>query len=219
MNFISKLPRPSFTRFKNKNVFEWMNIHAPGKKILNLGSGVGNFDYLLRDDLTLVNVDISIDKPQIDIQADAHFLPFIDNSFDIVYSIAVLEHVKRPWDVAAEITRVLKPGGHVLLDLPFLNVIHDTEDYFRFTDKGIISLFGEEYRTIDHGVSAGGASFLSVFLLFYFKQFIPTSPLKFIWLALLYYPVSLLKFIDIIPSKESECRVTANSFFFIGQKK
>src|ERR1019366_9699742 len=38
-------------------------------------------------------------------------LPFLDNSFDAVISIAVLEHVRDPFRCAAEIARILKPGG------------------------------------------------------------------------------------------------------------
>jgi len=45
---------------------------------------------------------------------DAHFLPFQNECFDIIYSVAVLEHVKKPWIVADEMFRVLHPGGHVV---------------------------------------------------------------------------------------------------------
>ncbi len=38
-------------------------------------------------------------------------LPFPDGSFDLVYSVAALEHVPRPEETAAEIARVLRPGG------------------------------------------------------------------------------------------------------------
>ena len=38
-------------------------------------------------------------------------LPFADNSFDIVASYQVLEHVQDPAQVMAEVARVLKPGG------------------------------------------------------------------------------------------------------------
>ncbi len=38
-------------------------------------------------------------------------IPFKSNSFDIVYSTSVLEHVKDPEKVIAEAIRVLKPGG------------------------------------------------------------------------------------------------------------
>lgn len=43
---------------------------------------------------------------------DATHLGFKDASFDVVYSIATLEHVPRPWGTLKEILRVLKVGGY-----------------------------------------------------------------------------------------------------------
>ncbi|CAA0137294.1 putative methyltransferase [Mycolicibacterium vanbaalenii] len=40
-------------------------------------------------------------------------LPYPDNSFDIIYSRFVFEHVEHPTDVARELLRVVKPGGVV----------------------------------------------------------------------------------------------------------
>jgi ubiquinone/menaquinone biosynthesis C-methylase UbiE len=152
--------------------------------------------------------------------ADAHFLPFKGDCFDIVYSIAVLEHVQKPWVVADEICRVLRQGGHVVVELPFLNVIHDQHDYFRFTDKGIRSLFDESrFDSILEQVSAGGGSFLSVFLLEYFQQFVPKKVLKTFWRLAGRYLFSLLKYLDLAIDSSKELRRTANSFSFIGRKR
>lgn len=38
-------------------------------------------------------------------------LPFPDDSFDLVYSSNVLEHVSDPWRMAEEMVRVTRPGG------------------------------------------------------------------------------------------------------------
>ncbi|HEX8949588.1 MAG TPA: class I SAM-dependent methyltransferase, partial [Dissulfurispiraceae bacterium] len=160
----SLFPEPGYTRPRNLKLFEWMNRNAPGKRVLNLGSGVGTFDHHLSGDISMINLDISPSKPGLDIIADAHHLPFRNGSFDIVYSIAVLEHVRKPWLVAEEIERVLRQGGCVVLELPFLNTIHDEHDYFRFTDRGIRSLFDEgRFEVILDQVGSGGGSFLSVF--------------------------------------------------------
>jgi len=45
-------------------------------------------------------------------------LPFVDASFDIVYSFQVLEHVQDPFRVLAEAWRVLKPGGTLYCNAP-----------------------------------------------------------------------------------------------------
>jgi SAM-dependent methyltransferase len=47
--------------------------------------------------------------------ADAAALPFAPGSFDVVGSLRVLHHARRPELIVAELTRVLRPGGRVLL--------------------------------------------------------------------------------------------------------
>jgi len=214
------LPEPKYTRLRNQKLFEWMNQNAPGKRVLNLGSGIGQFDHYLSKGVKAINVDISPSIRNLHVIADAHFLPFKGDCFDIVYSIAVLEHVQKPWVVADEIGRVLRQGGHVVVELPFLNVIHDQHDYFRFTDKGIRSLFDESrFDSILEQVSAGGGSFLSVFFLEYFKQFIPTKYLRALWRLSMRYVFCLLKYLDLLIDSSKGLRITANSFSFIGRKR
>jgi len=47
--------------------------------------------------------------------SDMHHMPFLDNSFDIVFGSAVLHHSKSLKDAFAEIRRVLVPGGKLIL--------------------------------------------------------------------------------------------------------
>ena len=214
------LPEPKYTRLRNQKLFEWMNQNALGKRVLNLGSGIGQFDHYLSKGVKAINVDISPSIRNLHVIADAHFLPLKGDCFDIVYSIAVLEHVQKPWVVADEIFRVLRPGGYVVLELPFLNVIHDKDDYFRFTDKGIRSLFDpNRFDVVFEQVSSGGGSFLSVFLLEYFQQFIPSRYLKFLWRLTMRYFMCLLKYLDVVIDSSKSLRITANSFSFIGRKR
>ncbi len=213
-------PEPNFTRLRNLKLFDWMDKNAPGRIVLNLGSGTGQFDHYLSKGIKLINLDIDPLKKNIQVVGDAHFLPFKNGCFDIIYSVAVLEHVRKPWIVADEIFRVLHTGGHVVLELPFLNVIHDEHDYFRFTDKGILSLFDEKrFETILEQVGSGGGSFLSVFFLEYFKQFLPSKYMKVLWRLTMRYVFFLLKYLDVLLDASESLRVTANSFSFIGKKR
>lgn len=214
------LPEPTYTRVRNQKLFDWMNQNGPGKRVLNLGSGVGQFDHYLSKNIKTINLDISFSKKNLHVVADAHFLPFKGECLDVVYSIAVLEHVKKPWAVADEIFRVLCPGGHVVLELPFLNVIHDEDDYFRFTDNGIRSLFdSNRFEVVFEQVGSGGGSFLSVFLLEYSLQFIPSRYLKTLWRLTMRYVTCLFKYFDMATDSSKTLRITANSFSFIGKKR
>jgi SAM-dependent methyltransferase len=72
-------------------------------------------------------------KPHV--QARAELLPFRDGSFDAVVCSELLEHVLAPPAVLAEIHRLLKTQGTLLICVPFLNRIHaDPYDYGRYTE-------------------------------------------------------------------------------------
>ena len=143
--------------------------------VLNLGSGLGRFDKKL-EDLEMINLDIGI-APGVDVVADGHELPFKDSSFDCVFSNAVFEHMSRPWEAAIEVGRVLKPGGLVCINLPFLAVIHEDYDFYRFTEQGLRELF-KDFECVKSGVSGGPASFLTYFMAEYISMFFPTRALS-----------------------------------------
>jgi len=74
----------------------------------------------------------------VDVVADAHNLPFKENSFDNIIMTNLLEHVQEPQKVVNEAYRVLKPNGLVIVFTPFMYPIHgDPNDYWRFTDEGL----------------------------------------------------------------------------------
>jgi len=74
-----------------------------------------------------------------DLFADASRLPLADASFDAVVMLEVLEHLRHPRQALAEAARVLRPGGRLLLSMPFLYPIHDApHDYQRLTVHGMI---------------------------------------------------------------------------------
>jgi SAM-dependent methyltransferase len=121
---------------------DFLKKYASDKKTLDLGSGGDPYGYGQYFQ-NRVTVDIDpLRKPEI--VADAHHLPFREGEFDVVLSIEMLEHVKNPFQVAAEIKRVLKPGGLLLLTTRFVYPLHDApHDYFRFTKYGLKELFGD----------------------------------------------------------------------------
>lgn len=63
-------------------------------------------------------------------------------SFNLIICCSVLEHVKRPWDMAANIERLVSPGGTVFVAVPWVWRYHGyPEDYYRFSHRGIMELF------------------------------------------------------------------------------
>jgi SAM-dependent methyltransferase len=90
--------------------------------------------------------------------ADCHGIPMADGSVDAVWIQAVLEHVLEPWRVADEIHRVLKPGGLVYAETPFMQHVHEgAYDFTRFTENGHRWLFRRFDRIASGPVSGPGS--------------------------------------------------------------
>ncbi len=90
------------------NSFLIKNIKSKDIIALNLGSGNSNINN------KLINIDIFPYK-NVDICCNIANLPFKDNSIDIIFCIAVLEHVPNPEKVISEINRVLKKEGIIYI--------------------------------------------------------------------------------------------------------
>jgi SAM-dependent methyltransferase len=95
-------------------------------RVLDNGCGVGS--YLIRldnDAASAFGLEFDFDRAQqagrqlaTVVQAAGEGLPYPDHSFDLVLSHEVLEHVENDRQSAAEIARVLRPGGRLVLFVP-----------------------------------------------------------------------------------------------------
>ena len=121
---------------------------APGARILELGtlrSTPGrpthlrdmfpSYDYVRSDGTAGEDVDVV---------ADAHALSatFGPGSFDCVIAMSVWEHLRRPWDCAEEVHKVLKWGGLALIATHQTFPLHGyPQDYFRFSAEALRECF------------------------------------------------------------------------------
>jgi SAM-dependent methyltransferase len=82
------------------------------------------------------------DNKFIDVYSDLNErLNFDDSSFDTVILTDVLEHIYKPEKLLSEIHRILRPGGRVIIAVPFLYRIHEEpHDYFRYTEYSLKKL-------------------------------------------------------------------------------
>ena len=104
----------------------------------------------------IVNFEIC-SYPTTDVRGVGERLPFRDDTFDVVFSFAVLEHVRDPFACAREISRVLKPGGRLYCVVPFLQPLHGyPSHYFNMTHEGLRSLFEAELTIEKQEVIASG---------------------------------------------------------------
>ncbi|MEV4555548.1 class I SAM-dependent methyltransferase [Kitasatospora sp. NPDC049285] len=99
---------------------------GPAGRALDIGAaGGGNSRVLLEHGWRTVVADLSETAVQIARErgldahrADARELPWEDGSFDLVTAFEILEHIEEDHLAAAEILRVLRPGGTALLTVP-----------------------------------------------------------------------------------------------------
>ena len=78
----------------------------------------------------------------VDTIADAHNLPFQDAFFENVLCLEAFEHFHSPEIVVAEIARVLRPSGTVIMTVPFCYPVHEApNDFTRYTEYGLHKLF------------------------------------------------------------------------------
>lgn len=108
----------------------------PEGLVLDCGAGSRGVNYS-----NVINFEIA-NYPSTDVLGVAEQLPFQDETFDGVLSLAVLEHVSDPFRCAAEIARVLKKGGRVYCVVPFLQPVHAYPNHFyNMTAQGLANLF------------------------------------------------------------------------------
>jgi SAM-dependent methyltransferase len=91
-------------------------------------------------------VGFDVTGSQADLIADAHFIPFRDSSFDTVFSHSVWEHLNDPHSAAAEVARVLSPGGLFFGVVSQGEPFHDS--YFHHTAWGLASLAASSGLTL-----------------------------------------------------------------------
>ena len=106
--------------------------------ILDCGSGKRSNYYT-----NVVNFEI-VPYDTTDVLGVGEELPFRDNVFDAVFSLAVLEHVKDPFKCASEISRVMKLGATLYCVVPFLQPLHGyPHHYYNMSIQGLKNLFDD----------------------------------------------------------------------------
>lgn len=113
-------------------------------KVLDVGCGEKPYQGLFFSSF-YIGVEIAGARPErkeaADLLYDGARLPFGDSTFDSVVCSEVLEHVADPEGFMLEIGRVLRPGGRVLLTVPFLWPEHEQpRDFGRYSSFGIRNL-------------------------------------------------------------------------------
>jgi SAM-dependent methyltransferase len=145
-------------------VERWLPVPGPGRagvRALDVGCGIGMYTAALAGCCSqVVGIEIeaerAVDARQAGLtvaQGAAEQLPFPDGAFDLVFSHEVLEHVADDRATAAEMVRVARPGGRLIIFVPnrwypFETHGHYWRGKYRFGNTPLVNYLPDALR--DH---------------------------------------------------------------------
>lgn len=108
-----------------------------------------------------------VQSPGVDVVADENEpWPLAGSTADVVLCSQVLEHVPNLDNVLDSIHGVLKPGGFLLVTVPFIYNFHgEPRDFRRFSAEGIRQIFANQYEIIEVRLQGAAGSSLGTLLL------------------------------------------------------
>lgn len=149
--FVAEQFHPSFIGLFSNPFFIarnglYNNIRHFGKQIdgktLDVGCGIKPYEKLF---LSSEYIGLDIEQSghdhsnsKVDVFYDGKIFPFKNEEFDSIVSFQVFEHVFNPYEFLAELNRVLKMEGNLLLAVPFVWDEHEQPyDYARYSSFGM----------------------------------------------------------------------------------
>jgi SAM-dependent methyltransferase len=219
-----KLPAPPSSNYLFRNFDINPYELLPEKPVIvDIGSKDASASYAFGEPpagARVVCVDIAA-GPGVDLVADAHDLYMVeDNSVDCVISVSTFEHLRYPQKAIKEALRILKPGGILYLNVPFLFPYHaDPDDFYRFTYRGI-KILCEDFTELDSGFNRGPAStmhhlmvhFFAILFCFNSRTIYGLNVDVFSWLLF------WVKYLDHFIARHEVAYVLHAGTYFIGRK-
>lgn len=179
--------------------------------------GAGMEAFAEHPSITFIESDVTF-GPRVALICDGHSLPFEDNAFDGVIVQAVLEHVVDPWRCVEEIHRVLKEGGLVYAETPFMQQVHGGRyDFTRFTHLGHRRLF-RKFEEVDSGAVCGPAMALAWSCKYFLSSFTTSSFLRKLIGVFVRFAVFFLPYLDYLLIDKPGTLDAASAYYFMGRK-
>jgi len=198
-SLISFFTNPFF--LARRGLYNAMREYAPllHGRLLDVGCGTKPYRDLCQQATHYIGVELGKQENRAhkaaDIFYDGNVLPFADATFDSILCNQVLEHIFEPTMFLNEIHRVLKPGGILLLTVPFVWDEHEKPyDYARYSSYGLVYLLNHSGFVIQRSEKIGmNLSVICQLFNAYWYKILPRRPkgIGLLWTIFL-SPVTLL---------------------------
>lgn len=167
--------------------------------------------------IEFIEIDVSF-GPKTRIIADAHDIPLESESVDGIIVQAVLEHVIDPLRVVEEAHRVLKPGGFIYAETPFMQQVHfQPYDFYRFTHLGHLILF-KHFTELESGATCGPGMALAWSLRSFLLSFFAYRPYRGLITIFSHLMFFWIKYFDYYLIRTGGGINAASGTYFIGKK-
>lgn len=217
------VPRASLNVTANNNFANFakqLEMNGGKARVLVIGGsilGQGMEAIANSKEIELIEADVSFGPRTLSI-CDAHDQSFRDGYFDGVIIQALLEYVVDPACCVEEIYRMLKMGGIVYSDTPFMQQVHGRQyDFTRFSHLGHRRLF-RHFSEIDSGIGCGPGMALASAYRYFLLSFAKTKTVRFILSTMANLISFWLKYFDYISVGRPAALDAASGLFFLGRK-
>jgi SAM-dependent methyltransferase len=117
-------------------------VDPPPRDVLDIWCGSRAYDDLLPTRARSIGLDVTNDYGLADVVTE-EYLPFDDESFDMVMKIEAFQYAPDPTAAVAEMKRVLRPGGTAIVTTPFAwEYVRESQEH-RFTESQMRKLFAD----------------------------------------------------------------------------
>jgi SAM-dependent methyltransferase len=221
LNLLPSITASVGTNGHYRRVRELLLQRTTAPKILILGGSIlghGLGELIADARIECLSTDVSL-GPLTMMVCDAHDVPFEDETFDGVIVQAILEHVVDPGRCVAEVHRVLRPGGVVYSETPFMQQVHmGPYDFTRFTHSGHRRLF-RHFGEIASGAVCGPGMALAWSYQYFLLSFATSRAARGLLRAVAQLTAFPLKYCDRYLITRPGALDAASGFFFIGTKQ
>ncbi len=151
-----------------------------------------------------------------DLVSDIHNLAIKDNSIDCIICTGVFEHIQQPAVALNEFHRILKRGGLVHIEVPFMQPFHaDPVDYYRWTLDGLRFLCRQGgFEELVSGSHLGPASAMNAIVIAYVQSYFRNRYTRKAIDLLLSYLLFPFKYLDVFLCGRDQ--ILSSGVYFVG---